>query len=492
MKVWVVVGHRIWGPVFLVGALAACDAPGSAGESGANAVRFDHDGTRVEVEFEGEWAFEELFEDSQPFALQPLTEDGSIEGQPLDFTPSWLRFTYRIGPERRTVLVASRPVMNHVSWDAIARAGAALGNGASVVVAGVPHPQNARVRAADGSEYHVRLPGCGQSTLAHLSEWNLLIGGVHAGDQDFVGESYGWLAEPYTDEDLMVGFGGSLTWCRDDWRSEPGYRVLRGYFRVSRFHAAQSDTRTDRIVWRPVLELVESDEADLQRSRPMPARGGETSPHRDVRFLGVLRHEELFAGDWRLTDAVPLDMGVYVDEGRPSWLHFELDGRTLLVAASPVKHSLSWAAIAQAGAALGDGSVVQISGAGHVQRTEVSDRQGTRYRLRLLSCGESTMDPKSEWNRLIGGIHEGDGDFVASSDGRYGWVEHRMTNAELHIGELEGAATWCQERRVVRGREHAVNRGYLTVSRFHLTETGFRGYGFGWRPVLERIDDPIP
>ncbi len=54
---------------------------------------------------------------------------------------------------------------------------------------------------------------------------------------------------------------------------------------------------------------------------------------------------------------------------------------------------------------------------------------------------------------------------------------------------MEGAATWCQERRVVDGREYAVNRGYLTISRFHLTEPGFRGYGFSWRPVLERIEE---
>lgn len=286
-----------------------------------------------------------------------------------------------------------------------------------------------------------------------------------------------------------MGYGGSLSWCQDGWRPEPGHRVLRGYFHVSRFHAAGSHVRTDRIVWRPVLELVEIDEPNEARSGRMQAWQGETAPHRDVTFFGVVRHDQLFDPDWRITDAVLLDMGAYVDDGRPHWLHFESGTKTLLVATVPVKHSLSWDAIAQAGAALGDGSVVRLAGGSHVQQAEVTDLHGTRYRLRLLTCGESTMDPRSEWNRLIGGVHVGDGDFLASPDGRFGWIERPLTDTDLHIGALEGAATWCQERRMVRGREHAVSRGYLTVSRFHLTEPGFRGYGFGWRPVLERIED---
>lgn len=480
-----------WTITLMLGALSGCGVPSALEalkQAVAEVAEFEHHGAQVRVEFYGEVPSTELFGNAIGLPLQPIAEDGGLEGVLIDLSPSWLRFTYWIGSKQRTVLVAKRPLMTHISWDAIARAGAALGNDALIVVSGVPHAQNARVRAADGSVYRVRLPRCGQSTMAHLSEWNLLIRGVHGGDPDFAGNRYGWLNEPFTDEDLMVGFGGSLTWCQDVWRSEPGYRVVRGYFHVSRFHAAPSHIRTDRIVWRPVLELVDSGESYGSRLGGTPAQAAEISPHQDVTYFGLLDHEELFDGGWRITDAVPLDMGVYVKDGRPSWLHFEMEGKALFVAATPVKHSLSWNAIAQAGAALGDGSIVRLAGASHVQRAEVSDAHGNRYRVRLLTCGTSTMDPDSEWNRLIGGIHIGDGDFVANADGRFGWAERALMDVDLHTGEREGAATWCQDRRVLHGREYAVNRGYLTVSRFHLTETTFRGYGFGWRPVLERVE----
>jgi hypothetical protein len=48
----------------------------------------------------------------------------SIEGgRPLDSeAPDWLRFEYR----GKTLLVAARPLIQAVSWNAIARAGAAL------------------------------------------------------------------------------------------------------------------------------------------------------------------------------------------------------------------------------------------------------------------------------------------------------------------------------------------------------------------------------
>ncbi len=381
---------------------------------------FEYHGGHIVVTFHGEASHEEVFGPHAVWSIAPRTGEGSYEGAHLDRAPGWLSFQYSINGTRTELLVAKKPVMNHVSWDAIARAGAALGTDEPVVVSGRPYAQNARLRAVDGREFRVRLPRCGQSTMAQLSEWNLLIGGVHAGDPDFTGGAYGWLPEPYTDGDLMVGQAGSLTWCQDAWRGRPGYRVLRGYFHVSRFHAASSDLRTDRIVWRPVLELVQP-EADAGGHTPgWDPAPGETSPHRDVTYFGMLDHEEVFETGWRLTDDVPLDAGVYIGDGTPSWLHFELEGRTLLVAASPVKHSLSWHAIARAGAALGDGTAVRVLGTSLPQQAEVSDRHGDRYRVRLLTCGESTMDPRSEWNRLIGGVHVGDGDFVASPDGRYG------------------------------------------------------------------------
>ncbi len=165
---------HLWVTAPLLGVLLGCGSVPGLEPAENGVMEFVYEATQVRVEFHGEVTSAELFGDSPGLPFQPAAEDGAPEGSPIDLAPSWLRFTYSIGAEQRTVLVARRPLMNYVSWDAIARAGGALGNDAPIVITGVPHAQDARVRAADGNQYRVRLPWCGQSTMALLSEWNLV------------------------------------------------------------------------------------------------------------------------------------------------------------------------------------------------------------------------------------------------------------------------------------------------------------------------------
>jgi hypothetical protein len=458
-------------------------------------MRLTHEGMEVEVTYRGEVGHAELFAADELLAgeaghVTPVDAEGLPQGSLTQPRPTWLSFRYRIGSETRHVLVAKTPMMNDVSWDAIARAGAALGDGQPLRVGGRDIRQDATIRAADGHEYRVRLPRCGQSTTWPLSEWNLLIGGVHEGDQDFRGEGYGWIDDPYTDADLKVGYQGSLSWCADAWRRDASKRVVRGYFKVSRFHASSPEFHGTRLYWRPVLERVEPD-----RPAPGPMPAGlsvadrpQISPDRQVRYFGPIANDELFGEDGRIAELVGLEAGEAVIRREPQWLMFQYQGRTLLVAAVPVRRSLSWDQIAEVGAARGDGSIVKVGRARHEQRAEVTDRHGNRYRVRNLRCGESTLDKSSEWNRLIGGVHRGDGDFVASPDGLYGWIASPIPDQPLNIVAGHGGATWCWETQDMHGDRYAVNRGYLTVARFHLTESHFSGSGFGWRPVLELID----
>jgi hypothetical protein len=482
---------RYLAATLLIGAfsVAACSAQPNPHEAGGEVKESWVDGSVSRVVFHGEMSGTDLFGSPGTFPILARNPQGEGEGTPHELAPDWLGFTYRIGEYERHVLIAKQPVMNHVSWDAIARAGAALGNGSAVELGDGAYSQDAVLTDQDGNLYRIRLPTCGRSAMADLSEWNLLIGAVHEGDMDFTGDRYGWTSDPYRDEDLKVGYGGSLTWCKERWRSGSEHRVTRGYFHVSRFHATDRSFRGERIFWRPVLELVPTGIDSGATVPSVVAEKGQLSPHRDVRFLGIVPSQELFGEGRDLTEFVPVYAGVPVEDGMPNWLHFEFDGQALLVAQKPLRHSVSWEAIAQAGAALGDASVVRGRTSGHVQSAQVTGADGHRYRVRLLRCGSSTMDLTSEWNLLIGALHEGDGDFQSNPDGRFGWTEPRLSDLDLHIGEIDGAASWCQERETIRGREHAVNRGYLTVSRFHLTETTYRGTGFGWRPVLERIDE---
>jgi hypothetical protein len=450
-------------------------------------LRFSHGSTDIEVTFRGEVADSELFgpEGSLLDHVHPIDGTGRRQGKVSSAKPGWLRFEYQLNGERREVLVAKKPLLSHVSWQDIARAGAALADDSAVAVGGGSFAQGARMKDARGNEYRIRLPTCGRSTLADLSEWNLLIGAVHRGDMDFSGAHYGWITHPYDDSDLKVGYHGSLSWCQETLRSE---RVARGYFFVSRFHAADADLRTERLHWRPVLERVKVEPAPLPLQTPdqinSPIRW---SPSRRVGFAGTVGNAELFGSGVGVGELVPVQGGEYVRDGRPDWLRFLFHGKTLLVAANPIKRSVSWDAIAQAGAALGDGSNVRVGWRSFRQDAEVKDLAGRRYRVRLLTCGRSTLDLGSEWSALMGGIHRGDGDFLPYPLGTYGWLTPSFDDHALSIGVAPGSATWCQERIELDGKAHGVNRGYLTISRFHATETAFTGSGFGWRPVLEQM-----
>jgi hypothetical protein len=458
---------------------------GGCTERESESLRFSKGATDVEVTFRGTVTDAALFgpEGALLDKVHPQDATGVRRGQVFNARPGWLHFEYQIDGERREVLVAKQPILNQVSWDDIARAGAVLADDSTLAVKGAGFVQGARVKDARGHEYRVRLPTCGLSTLADLSEWNLLIGAVHRGDMDFSGATYGWIKNPYSDKDLKVGFHGSLNWCQESLR---GDRVARGYFFVSRFHAAEPELRTDRLYWRPVLERINS--AQPQRPRHFagnPSLPVQWSPSGRVGFAGTVSSDELFGPGVGIGRLVPVDDGTFLEFGRPDWLRFVYQGKSMLVAAKPVRYGLSRDAIVRAGAALGDDSTVRLGWRSFRQNAEVKDLAGARYRVRLLKCGSSTLDMQSEWNALMGGVHRGDGDFLGYPLGAFAWLPQTFDDQTLHVGIRDGGATWCQDTLSIDGKSHGVNRGFMTISRFHATESSFAGSGFGWRPVLE-------
>ncbi len=478
---------RVFAPA-LFAAVCTVGSGCSQPDRTSQAIRFALGARDVEVTFLGELSDAELFggDHSLLDRVKPTDEAGKPRGTRQADRPGWLRFETRIDAERHEILIAKKPLLSLVAWDDIARAGAALGDDREISVSGRHSAQNARVTDRAGNEYRVRLPECGQATRADLSEWNLLIGAVHRGDMDFKGERYGWIRSPYGNQDLKVGYKGALSWCRDEWKGE---RVARGYFFVSRFHAAPPELRTNRLQWRPVLERVSAG----SREAPGQKAGSDGnairwSPSRRVTYAGKVSNTELFGPNDGVDRQLRFESGRHFGSEPPEWLRFEYRGKGLLIAARPLRYVLSWDEIAKAGAALGDDSFVRIGWRFFRQNATVVDSKGNRYRVRLLECGHSTQDIASEWNALIGGIHEGDGDFAAYPQGVYAWLSPPFTDADLAIGgSTSHSANWCRERIEIDGKMHAVNRGFLTVSRFHATETSFEGDGFSWRPVLEKV-----
>lgn len=64
-----------------------------------------------------------------------------------------------------------------------------------------------------------------------------------------------------------------------------------------------------------------------------------------------------------------------------------------------------------------------------------------------------------------------------------------VARADLHVDTHRGAANWFWEARKIDGKIGGINRGYLIVARYHATTGHFDGYGFGWRPALELIEE---
>ncbi|MEP7281104.1 MAG: hypothetical protein ABI696_03905, partial [Rubrivivax sp.] len=232
-----------------------------------------------------------------------------MRGKIAEARPGWLHFELGSGRDRRELLLAKRPVMDMVSWNDIARAGAALGRYSTVSIGSVVSEQGRLLRTAQGDEYSVRLPVCGEHTFAARSEWNLLIGAVHRGDVDFLGPDFGWINRPYSDEDLKVGYHGSLTWCQDAYRGSTE-RVARGYFFVSRVHAADPDVRTDRLHWRPILERRRAATAAPDTG----ALGTQWGPSGRVAYEGVVPSDRLFGPAKGIGDQLSVDESLLIGD----------------------------------------------------------------------------------------------------------------------------------------------------------------------------------
>lgn len=458
--------------------------------SDKESIKFDYNSNNVKIVFKGEISNKDIFGDNSKITdyVFPINESEKIQGKYFNQNPNWLKFEYTINNNKKTVLVAKQPIMNYVSWDDLARGGLISGDGSLIEVNGISFAQDSKVVGVDGSIYSVRLLDCGNFTMDNLSEWNLLIGSVHQGDLDFKGDYFGWIKNPYSDEDLKLGFNGSLNWCQNNWSEKEDYKINRGYFLVSRFHATPSNFSGERIFWRPVLELINDDQNKVESKIIKPSYEKELLERsNDVFFLGEISNDQIFGSNRKITDLFSINEGVILNE-TPDWLHFKKDDKELLVAKNPILRSVSWNSLAKAGLVFGDDSFINIDGVNFSQDAKITAIDGLTYSVRLLNCGNFTMDNSSEWNLLIGGVHKGDGDFNSFKFSEFSFIDDLYDDKDLKVGlEGFGTSTWCKEAKLIDDKLFAVNRGYFTVSRFHLTETDFIGNAFSWRPVLELI-----
>lgn len=205
-----------------------------------------------------------------------------------------------------------------------------------------------------------------------------------------------------------------------------------------------------------------------------------------VEFLGVVETEDFIDGP-ALATLVNLETGTE-HNNQNGWLHYILDGKELYVSMKPLRRGISWDTLHELGLVFGEKTI------------ELND---STFKVRLLKgiSGPPRMmggsyDPKwardSEWNLLMYPVHWGhhidlnnnvaqqvgeyvNDEFLGLSDYDLG-VHHRIS---------EGTRTWCQEQ--YKGL--SIQRGMFGVSYCTKYAPSQVRDSFGWRPVLEKVED---
>lgn len=225
-----------------------------------------------------------------------------------------------------------------------------------------------------------------------------------------------------------------------------------------------------------------------------------------------------------LAQAIGLSAGTLMESNTP-WMKFSWNGKILFVPLKPIRRSLSWDSIYQAGAVYGTGSgdpsdaesymlendsryvasedrvsqdasvtVGNLSYTVRLMRGAASDPQDSYY-----DSDRGSNGPENEWNHLIPPLHE-----RAPNSFRYNTHAGSPT-ADWDIGLTDfdlrthhtlgvGSYTWCQEfsdyidTNEETGEEETrrrVFRGYYGASYLYAYRSSFVNNYRGWRPVLE-------
>lgn len=203
-------------------------------------------------------------------------------------------------------------------------------------------------------------------------------------------------------------------------------------------------------------------------------------------YFGEFTSNEVITGDSLATLAgVGGSNSGIVSNSTAGWLGFSINGKKLLIAKRPFRHSLSWNGINSAGAAAG--KPVTIKGLPFRVRLPFGSNKDPADAVTL-------SDPPTthgcEWNRMmyhVAAVIDTSKPGTMSSEGITTGKWAQFTNADLGIGStLVGRFNWCQERwgtgteRLIRGSVDVSNTQRLSPT----TNTNYTG----WRPVLELVE----
>lgn len=372
------------------------------------------------------------------------TQIGLNAGVPFNTLSGWLHFIEASGLE---LLIAKKPLRHTLSWEHV---NTATSNGAKEVTIG-------------GEVYICRnITGAIATTDAATpanagGEWNRYMYNVY--DQsDRAGISEALLWGSYTE--AMLGIAtlsggndlnpGVFTMCAEtltngyclrgnDWQNSSGGYNIKGIWNQP------AENPQIYYGWRPIL---------IKKST-LPA-----SP-----FKGEVLGADLITGA-ALVAAVGVTTGTVYDDGDPTWLKFEDNGKVFYIAKTPLRTGVTWEI---------------LNGFGAVYGTKTISIAGKQYKVRLMTGGNA--DPAT-----VGG---GEYDqyfarcttyYTGASADRY--ANYSGADVGWSGGSSNGELSLCQEMYNTSGR---LTRGYPGFNGLWYQVADTTHGGYGWRPVLEEV-----
>jgi hypothetical protein len=204
----------------------------------------------------------------------------------------------------------------------------------------------------------------------------------------------------------------------------------------------------------------------------------------DLGYYGVFTSSEVIRGD-QLASLVGVSQGasIFADAG---WLGFSLDGKRLLVAKKPIRHTLSWDHLNAAGVALGKDVTIKNTTM-KVRLLRGAAYSPARDNEPFAFDDDSDMTKGSEWNRTLYHVSKrirSNGSL--STEGIATGDFAQFLEDELGIsGSANWRANWTQEK-LLNNSGKRIYRGNNIVSDVDGIESWQSG-GLSWRPVLELI-----
>lgn len=199
-------------------------------------------------------------------------------------------------------------------------------------------------------------------------------------------------------------------------------------------------------------------------------------------FYGMVPADEFINGV-DLANKLGIEAGIAFNTDI-NWMKFSSDGKTLFIPQKPIRHTLSWIHVYNAGCVYGTGDYGRLYPYQRVLQDKKIVIKGHLFKVRLMT-GAATdpagPEPGGEWNKFIYPLYDGEWltmnpvtDFGAD----------RASNAN-------GTATFCIESQGVGGndisKKYIIRRGFNTIREYFASSMDSGNYNFGWRPVLELV-----